>query len=49
LAVAEALNGRFLSDNVEKAFTAKETDILKDVAPGLCCGTAGALDALLKS
>ncbi len=48
LAVAEALNGRFLSDNVEKAFTAKETDILKDVAPGLCCGTAGALDALLK-
>ena len=48
LAVSEALNVPFLSDNVSKALTAKKTDVLTEITPGLCCGTPGVLDALLK-
>ncbi len=47
LAVAEALGMRFGSERVERALSAGSSDVLRDVSPGLCCGTAGAVDSLL--
>lgn len=47
LAVTEALQVPFWSEKVERALGAGNTDVLTDVSPGLCCGTAGAVDSLL--
>lgn len=46
-AVADALGTSFLGHTVENALDADYGDILTEVSPGLCCGTVGALDALL--
>lgn len=47
-AVAQALDCPFCSDHVHTACTAHESDVVAEVSPGLCCGTAGAIDALLQ-
>lgn len=47
LAVAEALGVPFGSERVERALSAGNSDVLTDISPGLCCGTAGAVDSLL--
>ena len=46
-AVADALGTTFMSSAVEQAMDAGGSDILSEVSPGLCCGTVGALDALI--
>ncbi len=48
LAVSQAIGTPFSDVYSHNALCAKHTDILKEAAPGLCCGTAGVLDALLK-
>jgi lantibiotic modifying enzyme len=48
LAVSEALHTPFATETVERALNAAGSDILTDVSPGLCCGTAGAVDALFE-
>ncbi|PWV45381.1 type 2 lanthipeptide synthetase LanM family protein [Chitinophaga sp. S165] len=48
LAVSQAIGTPFSDVYSHNALCAGHTDILKEAAPGLCCGTAGALDALLK-
>ncbi|MBA8927970.1 type 2 lantibiotic biosynthesis protein LanM [Kutzneria viridogrisea] len=48
LAVADALGLPFLADRVPEALRAPAADVLAEVAPGLCCGTPGAVDALLR-
>ncbi|MGH1335361.1 MAG: type 2 lanthipeptide synthetase LanM [Aureispira sp.] len=48
LAVAEALGNSFENEFTNKALQASQTDIITDVSSGLCCGTPGAIDALLK-
>jgi type 2 lantibiotic biosynthesis protein LanM len=47
-AVADALGRRFQGANIASALEADASDILTEVSPGLCCGTPGALDALLQ-
>ena len=48
LAVSQAIGTPFIDDYSQHALCASHTDILHESAPGLCCGTAGALDTLLK-
>ncbi|WP_343670521.1 type 2 lanthipeptide synthetase LanM [Chitinophaga sp.] len=48
LAVSQAIGTPFIDDYSHHALCAPHTDILHEAAPGLCCGTAGALDTLLK-
>lgn len=48
LAVSQAIDTPFIDDYSQHALCAPHTDILHESAPGLCCGTAGALDTLLK-
>jgi type 2 lantibiotic biosynthesis protein LanM len=48
LAVSQAIGTPFIDDYSQHALCASHTDILHEAAPGLCCGTAGALDTLLK-
>jgi len=48
LAVSQAIGTPFIDDYSQHALCASHTDILDESAPGLCCGTAGALDTLLK-
>lgn len=48
LAVSQAIGTPFIDDYSQHALCAPHTDILDESAPGLCCGTAGALDTLLK-
>jgi lantibiotic modifying enzyme len=47
LAVAEALETPFPTGCTQHALKADGTDVMADVLPGLCCGTPGAVDALL--
>jgi type 2 lantibiotic biosynthesis protein LanM len=48
LAVSEALGTSFNDGFVRYALSAPATDVLIEASPGLCCGTAGAIDALLQ-
>ncbi|WP_343689999.1 type 2 lanthipeptide synthetase LanM [Chitinophaga sp.] len=48
LAVSQAIGTPFIDEYSAHALCASHTDILHETAPGLCCGTAGALDTLLK-
>lgn len=47
LVVAEQLGGNFDQGLVRLALRAPESDVLVAASPGLCCGSAGAFDALL--
>lgn len=46
--VADALGDAFTGDLLPLAFAAPASDVLGEVSPGLCCGTPGAIDALLQ-
>ncbi len=47
-AVAAALGQPFAAGRVCEACAAAAGDVLAEVSPGLCCGTPGAVDALLQ-
>jgi lantibiotic modifying enzyme len=47
LAVAEALGQPFQDDFIAAAMLAPADGVLRESAPGLCCGTAGAIDSLI--
>ncbi len=46
-AVAQALDCPFCAGHVQAACAAADGDVVAEVSPGLCCGTPGAVDALL--
>ncbi|MBS1903951.1 MAG: type 2 lantipeptide synthetase LanM [Bacteroidetes bacterium] len=46
-AIAHDLGTSFIGAKATHALSAECIDVLSDVSPGLCCGTAGAIDALL--
>lgn len=48
LAISEAMKTSFLDDYTSRALNADRSDIFEEASPGLCCGTAGLLDVLLK-
>lgn len=48
LGICQALGTPFDTVLNKKALAAAQTDILTSVSSGLCCGTPGAIDALLK-